>query len=268
MLEGTYQVHWELEQRHWWFRGRRAIILAVLRRFCPELQIPGHELLEIGCGTGGNLSYFRSFFLCRGIDYHEGAARMAAERSGVPVQCRDAYTLEPGEYKNCSAVLILDLLEHLEDPVGLLRVVSAAVSPSAKLIITVPAHPWLRSHHDDSFGHLRRYTCKMLTQAVLDADLDLLYYTFFNCLPFLPAACFRLVDRLRPKFMPRRHLTDFTLTPPWMDGILLRIFALETKWVPSISLPIGLSLLAVARNRRVPDVRSRKCACCLVTGDV
>lgn len=250
MLEDVYQVHWELEQRHWWFRGRRRILLAVLRRFCPELNAPGRELLEVGCGTGGNLSFFRPFYGCRGIDCHPQAARLAAERSGVPVQCRDAYTLQPGEFSNCTAVLLLDLLEHLEDPATLLRITAEGAAPSATLIVTVPAHPWLYSHHDAAFGHLRRYTRRTLIETIGQAGLELCYLTFFNTLQFLPAAVYRTIGRLRPP-RPRRHLTDFTLTPPWVDRLLFALFALEARWIPARSLPLGLSLLAVARRQAV-----------------
>src|SRR2546428_11723196 len=51
-------THVEEDRRHWWFRGRLAVLLAILRRVLP----PGHaRLLELGCGTGNVLAALAEF---------------------------------------------------------------------------------------------------------------------------------------------------------------------------------------------------------------
>ena len=52
MYAYEFKLHAELEDTHWWFKARRNIILTLLLRFSP---IDVKHVVEIGCGTGGNL---------------------------------------------------------------------------------------------------------------------------------------------------------------------------------------------------------------------
>src|SRR2546425_5816259 len=77
-MDPAYVVtHVEEDRRHWWFRGRLAVLLAVLRRVLP----PGHaRLLELGCGTGNVLAALAEFGEAVGMETHPGlpaAARAA-----------------------------------------------------------------------------------------------------------------------------------------------------------------------------------------------
>src|SRR5256885_14149947 len=73
-------THVEEDRRHWWFRGRLAVLLAILRRVLP----PGHaRLLELGCGTGNVLAALAEFGEAGGMETHPGlpaAARAARPR--------------------------------------------------------------------------------------------------------------------------------------------------------------------------------------------
>src|SRR2546425_8472250 len=64
-------THVEEDRRHWWFRGRLAVLLAILRRVLP----PGHaRLLELGCGTGNVLAALAEFGEAGGMETHPGLA--------------------------------------------------------------------------------------------------------------------------------------------------------------------------------------------------
>src|SRR2546428_12214708 len=71
-------THVEEDRRHWWFRGRLAVLLAILRRVLP----PGHaRLLELGCGTGNVLAALAEFGEAGGMGTHpELAAAPPAPR--------------------------------------------------------------------------------------------------------------------------------------------------------------------------------------------
>src|SRR2546429_6088118 len=77
-------THVEEDRRHWWFRGRLAVLLAILRRVLP----PGHaRLLELGCGTGNVLAPLAEFGEAVGMGTHsELAAGARSPRLDLPTR--------------------------------------------------------------------------------------------------------------------------------------------------------------------------------------
>src|SRR2546422_4610887 len=88
-------THVEEDRRHWWFRGRLAVLLAILRRVLP----PGHaRLLELGCGTGNVLAALAEFGEAVGMETHPDLAA-AARAARLDVRARrlpDALVRPPG----------------------------------------------------------------------------------------------------------------------------------------------------------------------------
>src|SRR5580704_7412091 len=65
MEERAYAETYEEEERHWWFRGRRAVIWALLG----QAQLPPDpRVLDAGCGTGRNLVEFGPLGTAVGVD--------------------------------------------------------------------------------------------------------------------------------------------------------------------------------------------------------
>src|SRR2546429_7492859 len=103
-------THVEEDRRHWWFRGRLAVLLAILRRVLP----PGHaRLLELGCGTGNVLAALAEFGEAGGMEAPPGLAA-TARAAGLDVRTGrlpDDLVVPPGR---ADAVLPLDVIEHLD----------------------------------------------------------------------------------------------------------------------------------------------------------
>ena len=67
----------ELDDRHWWYRGRRRIIRAELDR----LALPaGARVLDAGCGSGRTLEELGGYGEVFGIELDPGAADVALAR--------------------------------------------------------------------------------------------------------------------------------------------------------------------------------------------
>ena len=96
MDPSLYQQMRDLEDRHWWFKGRRAIVASLLQ----SSGLPQDaRILDLGCGTGGNLSMLSEFGQVVGAELDEHAARLARERKVAPIvrgKLPDALPLDAG----------------------------------------------------------------------------------------------------------------------------------------------------------------------------
>ncbi len=232
-------VHLEEDRRHWYFRGRLAVLLATLRRWLPRGRL---RLLELGCGSGNVLATLGEFGEAVGMeaDAELGAAARAA---GLDVRA-GALPAETGVPPGwADAVLLLDVIEHLDDDHAALLAARGALHEHGTLVVTVPAAPWLWSAHDVHLGHRRRYTARTLRRAVEEAGFRVEHVSHFNTILFPLIALVRLWKRLR---RDDRH--DLHRPSPAVNGLLTALFALERRVVPSWSLPFGASLVLVARR--------------------
>src|SRR5262249_39050980 len=133
--------HLEQDRGHWWFRGRLAVLQAVLRRALPRGR---HRLLDLGCGSGNVLETLAEFGAAVGVDRDERMIA-AARRAGLDVRrgtLPDDLAVPEGW---ADVVLLLDVLEHLDDERPALATARRALAPGGRLVVTVPAYRWLWS---------------------------------------------------------------------------------------------------------------------------
>ena len=133
MEEFVYQQLYELEDTHWWFRGRRAVLWALLRR----AGVPnGPRLLDAGCGTGRNLLEFGSLGDARGVDSAPEAIEFCRRRGvqGASEERLEALSFDDGSF---DLSLATDVLEHLEDDRAVMRELRRVAAPEAWLLATV-----------------------------------------------------------------------------------------------------------------------------------
>ncbi len=83
MREAAYSEHYAAEDEHWWFRGRWAVIEALLSR----TSLPAApRILDAGCGTGGNLQRYSRLGEAAGVDPSPEAVRFCRGRGLESVQ--------------------------------------------------------------------------------------------------------------------------------------------------------------------------------------
>lgn len=236
-----------VEDRHWWFVGRRRIVLDQLAHSIPPADAcyPGgpegvRRILDIGCGTGGVLPHLAPFGRAYGIDPSPEAARYAQQR-GVPIALGSGFAL-PFRDGTFEAVLALDVIEHVEDDVGFLGEARRVLRPGGVAVLTVPALPWLWSSHDDVNHHFRRYVRATLERTVRAAGLEPVKISYYNSF-LLPLAITRkIVHRLNGT---GDHLENL---PGPANGVFRTILAAEKPIIGRMDLPIGASLVCTARR--------------------
>jgi SAM-dependent methyltransferase len=242
-LEEYGRMH-RLERDHWWFRGKRDAIGALLERTGAGPPLPGERILDIGCGTGAVLERFGAEALRIGIDDHEEALRHARAKSGATLLRADARAL-PFRHASVDRVFLLDVAEHVPEDARVFREIRRVLAPRGLAVIHVPAHPSLWSPHDEAMHHVRRYTRAALETRLRGAGLEpaVLTYTFGGIL--LPAWAVRAWKRRSRDGAAER--ADFGVTPAWMNRALAGWHEVEAAWLAHRDLPFGLSLAAVVR---------------------
>ncbi|MFL6160346.1 MAG: class I SAM-dependent methyltransferase [Marmoricola sp.] len=148
-----------LEEKHWWYAGRRAVV----RRELADLA-PG-KALDVGCGPAGNSAALRALgWQVTALDYVHDSA-VLAQRRGLSALQGDARALPfaDGEF---DLVLSSDAWEHIEEDAVVAAEAFRVLRPGGQLFVMVPAGMDLWSGHDVALGHVRRYERDQLVSLV------------------------------------------------------------------------------------------------------
>jgi SAM-dependent methyltransferase len=232
----------ELDGRHWWYRARRDILADLITR---RIRLPeGARILEIGCGTGHNLEMLQRFGRADGIEIDPAARELAEQRLGRPIGSAPLPELTGVEDGAYDLVALLDVLEHVEADEAALASIAGKLKPGGRILITVPAHPWMWSAHDEVNHHKRRYTRKTLRGAIEAAGLRVEMLSWFNSLLFPLAAAARLAGRLTGA-----KDSDDKLPPKPVNSLFEMVFGWERYALGRLPLPPGVSLVAIVSKR-------------------
>ena len=246
-----YADYYRHENTHWWFRWRFDLITGIVRALrddaAGELQI-----LDAGCGTGQMLQHLERYGRAIGIDTAKEAIHYAATR-GVDRLVLASVDCLPFADATFDCVLSLDVIEHVADDAAMVRSLYDAVKPGGHLIVTVPAFKSLWSSHDEVNWHKRRYTASELRRLVAETGLEIERLTYCNTALFAPIFVARKIKNLRERLsrrhaMARPEISDLSELPRPVNEALYRLLQAETRLMRRTNLPVGVSLLAVARK--------------------
>jgi SAM-dependent methyltransferase len=225
----------EVEDRHWWFRERRNILVRWLRRLARD-GAPG-VALDIGAAAGGNTRVLRRHgWRPVAVEYSAEGAEVAARR-GLTVVRGDATRL-PAAAGSVDLVTAFDVIEHIEDDGLALAEIRRALRPGGTLLVTVPCDMRLWSAHDVASQHFRRYDRTGLRRVVGRAGLEIDELWSWNVL-------LRPVVRATRK---RATGNELALLPAPVNAALLAAVAVE-RLLPVGRLP-GVSLMLRAHRPR------------------
>ena len=227
------------DSTHWWYRARRDVLQSYLERYG---RLPADaRILEIGCGTGHNLPMLARFGNVDAIEIDPAARAIAAMRLGRPVGDAPLPELPGIPRRAYDLIAVLDVVEHIADDVAALRAMAACLKPGGKILIAVPAHPWMWSAHDVVNHHHRRYTKATLRASIVAAGMRPERLGPMNALLFPLAAAARLAGKLTG-----REDSDDSPPPGPVNALFERVFRLERHLVGRVPLTPGVSLVTLA----------------------
>lgn len=229
-----------LYEKHWWWRAREDLILETLE----PLRAAGERgaILDVGCGDGLFFEELSRLGEVEGIEMDPtGVTPGGPWVDRIHVRPFDE-SFQPG--KHYGLILMLDVLEHLQDPDSALCRALDLLEPEGTLLITVPAFQILWTSHDDLNHHLRRYSKTALASLIRRAGGEIRHAQYFYRWLFP----FKLAAHFKEALLPAKPATP-GLPPRWLNGLLFRMSRLEQKTFGAVPLPFGSSLLAVVRRR-------------------
>ncbi len=228
-MDKSYEeIYAVVEERHPWFVARRDLFTSLASS---DRQ---SRILDIGCGTGMFLVHLKS------LGFESLAGVETSEDLRTKFRDPSIEVLAEIPDRVYDKVFLLDVLEHIEDDRGTLERIRGLLTPGGCFYLSVPAHPFLWSRHDDINQHQRRYRKAELHEKLESAGFHIHRLSYWNALMF-PAIY--LARRLK---LGDRS-SDFDLGNPmawWLYGVILK---LENWWVRRWPLPFGVSLIAVVK---------------------
>lgn len=222
---------------HWYYTSK----LAAVRAYCRD--IPRERLLDVGAGSG---------FFSRALLADPACAQAVCVDPNYPGDSDELCCDKPLHFRrqadavNADLMLFMDVLEHVESDVGLLRAYTDHAQPGTHVLISVPAFQFMWSEHDVFLEHYRRYTRKQICAVAEAAGLTVTDSSYYFGLVFPLAAATRLAARLLPtpdrppQSQMRRH-------HPLVNALLGSLCRFELPWVKRNKVA-GLTAFCLARK--------------------
>lgn len=242
--DSFFEVNLARENRHFWFLGRNAAAVRLVRKYAP----PGARMLEIGCGTGNILRRLGSLgFKMEGADVSLDALRLARSRYAAPYTQADIARLPFVEHFQAAG--LFDVLEHIDDDAHALSMIRRALEPEGLLFLTVPAGERLFSDYDELLCHKRRYDMAPLLEKIATAGFSVLKAThfFFFLYPLLALARKNRNPAAAPAD-PQARLDKELHIYPVVNEVFRAVMACEAQLLRFASFPVGGSIAIAARR--------------------
>ena len=241
LLEATARA----ERDHFWFRGFRRFVTPLLDQATGGRT--SLRILDCGCGTGNNLRLLRPYGRAFGIDLTFSGLAYARQNGERLVARASALTL-PFSADVFDLVTSFDVIYAFDDEraAEALREMHRVLAPGGHLVLNVAALPMLSGDHSVLGGEVQRYTKPGLRSHLERAGFEVmrLTYTNFAILPLVAGV--RLAQRVRG----HRESSTETMVPSAPITLALSgLLAVEAAALRAVDMPLGSSLLTLARKR-------------------
>ena len=239
-----------IEKKHFWHKTKRLLLYSFLKKNIPDYKSKG--FFELGCGCGYFLHFLREkgVYVQGGGDLFPESLQIVSEYLDVPLYRVNA--LELPFQDRFGIVALLDIIEHIEDDVKVLKEVHRSLKSGGYVLVTVPALEMLRRNLDNVLRHKRRYTKNQLKQCLEKSGFTPLKITYYNAytVPFLLVQ--RLIENMKKDNLSTdaHEVIHFNNTiNPVANFVFQALFAIERKIIVNFGLPVGGSLVALGQKK-------------------
>ncbi|MBN1203336.1 MAG: class I SAM-dependent methyltransferase [Myxococcaceae bacterium] len=250
----------QMQERHFWYLGRRRFLWSALRRHLGRLpaRSPGPRAIDLGGGAGGWVSFLaeRGGARFSELAFSDSSLRALQTASSLVPASVSRYQvdlLRLGWSNRWEVAFLLDVLEHIPDDGAALRQVFQALSPGGLAFITTPALQRFWSWNDVAAGHQRRYARAELERLGREAGFRVLDTRYFMFLLSPLLVLSRLAGQPDLSRLSKEELwalveRSHRVPASPVNAVLRALFSLETPLGHQVSFPWGTSVLAVMQK--------------------
>ncbi|HEX4552231.1 class I SAM-dependent methyltransferase [Pseudomonas sp.] len=220
---------------HWYYSSKAAATRRLLG------DSPVRRILDVGAGSG----FFSHDLLTRTSAQEAWCVDISyLSDSDATIAGKALHYRRDIEAIDADLVLLMDVLEHVDDDLGLLRSYVDKVPSGSRFLMTVPAFQFLWSGHDDFLEHKRRYTLAQFETLSRDAGLTVQRGAYYFGAVFPIAAALRLLPSGSRAQAPRSQLKRHH---PAVNRVLKTLCHLELPLLGRNRLA-GLSVFVLAHK--------------------
>lgn len=225
--------------RHWYYVAKHRAIRSLIGRRQFD------RALDVGAGSG----VFSRLLLADGAIRHATCVdpNYADDWVGQRRSDRIAFRKSVDEV-DADLVLMIDVIEHVDDDVGLIADYARRARSGARFVISVPAFSFLWSGHDEFLEHRRRYTLGQLNSVAARAGLDVIESRYFFGMILPAVAALRLADRALKGDKPATG-SALKAAPRWLNGALIAVHEIERTALFPVNRVAGVTAFCLAEKR-------------------
>ncbi|HYP19805.1 MAG TPA: class I SAM-dependent methyltransferase [Chloroflexia bacterium] len=248
-----YRIMREAEDVHWWYRGLRGVMFALLRLDNAARRGRGRRMLDAGCGTGGNMAALEraGFTQVLGFDYSSHGIYFCRQR-GLDNLCQSSLMSIPFRDNSLEVIISCDVIndEGLPDEMQALRELYRVLAPGGRLFLNLPAYDFLRGEHDKATSVARRYTTGSISKKLRAVGFKIERATYWNMFLFPVVLAVRLLSRVRKGHEREQVRSDIKVPSAPVNAVLAGLLRVEQALLRRVRLPFGSSVAVVAVKPR------------------
>jgi len=237
----VYKFYDANHENHWWFEGKKNIMLSILKKNINKNNL---KILDFGCGVGVNTKMLSDFGHVTCYDESPEAIKYLKKKFN-----NDEKISIVNNFENCNELFDLiiasDVLEHIENDERELKKIHKLLKPNGLFLATVPAYQFLFSKKDIEVQHKRRYNILNFNNLISPFfhKIKLSYYNFFLFLPIVLAIFYYKIFKI--------NFTNNVNAKPnkLFNYLLYKIFIFEKLFLNKITFPFGVSLIFMGRKK-------------------
>lgn len=244
MEKYQYNLMFEQEKKHWWYIGSRAVIFSLLPLYLKNKN--NLKILDAGCGTGMNMLKLSRYGDVFGIDMSDEALKFC-RFNGINNIRKASVESIPFKDNTFDMVTSFEVIYHkgVKDYNMAINEFHRVLKKDGLLVLRVPAFNVLFGGHDVVVHGARRFTKQQIKTAVKAAGFKIERLTYVNSISFFPVLILRTIQRL---FGLKKNKADTSIEPGSLSQFLILWLRLESKILKHINLPLGVSILCIARK--------------------
>jgi SAM-dependent methyltransferase len=244
MVDRLLDLTRQAEANHFWYHGFRSYLLPVFAHAAAGRSRV--RALDVGCGTGYNLGLLARHGSVVGLDLNERGLMLAREIGRPLVRARTERL--PFDDATFDLVTSFDMMQCIPTDREAVREMARVAKPGGVVVISMAALEILHGDHSEVWQEYRRYTRASARALAEQAGLRVERVTFMFAVLFPVLLVSRGVQRLTRRYREVRDDTDITIPPAPINALLSGLLRVEAALSRRVGMPVGSSLLVVARK--------------------